>query len=156
MLIPSSLAKFLFSLGLMQYPERNIIVDIAAKGGPQGMIALNYLLDHSAWCYGDIDLGFGHYRSWNLNSAIAPVIHEGKKRLAIPQEVCSNPEWQSLGFATLDPSLRWDAANKLDIKKHPSAGQICNQLKASPPATEAQAKKWFELLSQQILGLYNI
>ena len=156
MLTPFSPAKFLFSLGLIQYPKEEVIVDIAAKGGPQGMIALNYLLDHSAWCYGDIYINFGHYLSWGLDSAIAPVICEGEKRLAIPREVCSNPEWQSLGFATLDPSLRWDAANKLDIKKHPSTSQICDQLKVSPPATEAQAKKWFELLSHQISGLYNI
>ena len=125
-------------------------MNIAAKGGPQGMIAFNYLLDNSKWWD---TFGFGRYDLHGWGLAIVPVIHEGKQKLVEPDEVFSNSDWQSLGFATLDPSLRWDAANKLGIAKRPSAGQICAHLRVSPPTTEAQAKKLFELLSHHISGL---
>ena len=156
MLIPSSPAKFLFSLGLVEYPTEGVLMNIAAKGGLQGEIALNYLLDNSKWWYSDTDYGFGHYDSSGWSIAFVPAVQEGKRKLAIPWEVYSNLEWQSLGFATLDPSLRWDAASKLEIAKHPSAGQICSHLNVSRPATEAQAQKWFKILSSQLSGVYNL
>jgi hypothetical protein len=91
----------------------------------------------------------------HANIAFVPAIHRGEKKLAKPLEVFSNPDWQTLGFPVLDPTLRQDAANRLKIKEHPPTDQLVRTLEASPPTTEAQAREWFGVLSRRISGLCN-
>lgn len=150
MLIPPSLAKFLFNLGLKQYPPTKVILGIAAKGEPQGTVALDYFLENSSANYTDYTV------KAYASIAFVPAIHKGQKELVKPLGVFSNPDWQLLGFPILDPSLRDDAADKLQIKEHPPTNQLVLLLKESPPTTEAQAGKWFEVLSRRIPGLCNL
>ena len=148
-LISFSAAKFLFNLGLKRYPATEIILEIAAKDEPRGTLALNYLLDNYMQKYTD------YTADAHANIAFVPAIHKGEKKLAKPLEVFSNPDWQSLGFPILDPTLRQDAANKLKIKEHPPTNQLVRLLETSPPGTQAQAREWFGILSRRISGLCN-
>lgn len=144
-------AKFLFSLGLRQYPSIGIILDIAAKGQSQGTAALNYFLNNYREKYHQV-----YTTKACKNIAFVPAIHKGKEELARPVDVFSYPGWQSLGFPVLDPSLGEAAAIKLKIEEHPPTSQLLHLLKESPPATEAQACEWFGILSRRISGLCNV
>ena len=143
------LAKFLFNLGLRQRPPTNIILGIAAKGEPQRTVALDYFLDNCMQKYTD------YIPDAYENIAFVPAIRRGAKILASPLEVFSNPDWQSLGFPVLDPTLKRDVASKLKIKEYPHTGQLVRLLEASPPTTEAQACEWFGILSRRIPGPCN-
>ena len=147
-MIPSSLAKFLFNLGLRRFPPAEVVLGIAAKGEPQRTVALNYFLDNYIQKYTD------YTPDAHANIAFVPAIHKGEKKLAKPLEVFSNPDWQSLGFPILDPALRQDAANKLKIQEHPPTNQLVRFLETSPPSSEAQAGEWFGVLSRRISGLH--
>lgn len=142
-------AKFLFSLGLRRFPPIEVILGIAAKGEPQGTVALNYFLDNYIQKYTD------YSTNAHANIAFVPAIHRGEKKLAKPLEVFSNPDWQLLGFPVLNPTLRQDAVSKLKIKEHPPTDQLVRLLETSPPATEAQAREWFGVLSRRISGVCN-
>ena len=148
-LISPSTAKFLFNLGLRRYPPTEIILEIAAKDQQQGTVALNYFLDNYMQKYSD------YTPDAHANIAFVPAVHKGEKKLAKPLEVFSNPDWQSLGFPILDPTLRQDATNKLKIKEHPPTNQLVRLLEASPPSTQAQAREWFGTLSRRISGPCN-
>jgi len=142
-------AKFLFNLGLRRFPPTEVILDIAAKDGPQGTIALNYFLDNYIQKYADYTIDA------HANIAFVPAIHRSEKKLVKPLDVFSNPEWQLLGFPVLDPTLRQDAVSKLKIREHPPTHQLVRLLESSPPTTEAQAREWFGVLSRRISGSYN-
>ena len=147
-MLPSS-AKFLFNLGLRRFPPTEVILNVAAKDEPQRTIALNYFLDNCMQKYTD------YTAEAHANITFVPAIHKGEKKLVGPLEVFSNPDWQSLGFPVLDPTLRQDAANKLKIKEHPPTNRLVHLLEESPPTTEAQAREWFGILSRRISGPYN-
>ncbi|KAF9653296.1 hypothetical protein BDM02DRAFT_3177637 [Thelephora ganbajun] len=137
-------AKFLFNLGLTRYPPAVVLLGIAADGEPQRTVALNYFLDNFRRKY------IGYTAHTHANIAFVPAIHKGERTLAKPLEVFSNPDWQWFGFPVLDPTLRRDAANKLDIRKNPPADQLVRHLELSPPTTEAQARGLFGFLSRYI------
>ena len=139
-------AKFLFNLGLKQYPPTEVILGIAARGGAQGTAALGYFLDNCMQKYTD------YAAAAYANIAFAPAIHVDGKKLVKPLEVFSNPDWQSLGFHILDPNLRRDAVNILQIEEHPPTDQLVRRLEESPPTTQDQAREWFGLLSRRISG----
>ena len=134
---------------MRQFPPTEVILGIATKGEPQRTIALNYFLDNYIQKYTNYTVDA------HPNTAFVPAIHRGERKLAKPPEVFSNPDWESLGFPVLDPTLRQDAVSKLKIKEHPPTNQLVRLLEASPPATEAQAREWFEVLSRRISGLPN-
>lgn len=126
-----------------------MILGIAAQGEPRGTIALDYFLDNYR----------GKYIDYNINAhaniAFVPATHGGEKKLVKPLEVFSNPGWESLGFAILDPTLRRDAVSILQIKEHPSTYQLVQLLEGFPPTTEAKAREWFGVLSHCISGPCN-
>jgi len=148
-LTPSIPAKFLFDLGLRRYPPTGVILSIAAKSGPVGAAALRYFLKN-----------YKKYEDYTVdayaNVTFVPALQRGEKKLATPLEVFSNPDWQSLGFHILDPALGQDAVNKLKIKEHPPTNQLVRLLETSPPATEAQAREWFGILSRRISGMCHV
>lgn len=145
-----SLAKFLFTLGLIRCPPTKVILGIAAKGEPQGPIALNFFLENALLKYTDYN------PKTYANLAFVPAILQGEKRLAKPLEVSAGPDWQMLGFPVLDPALGGEAAYKLKVKEHPPTSQLVNLLKTSPPTTNAQASDWFGLLSRRTPGLCDV
>ena len=126
-----------------------VILGIAAKNGPQRAAALNYFLNNYMQRY--MDYTAAAYE----NLAFVPAIHGGKKTFLNPLEVFSNPDWKLLGFPVLDPALRQDAVNLLQIKDHPPTNQLVHLLEGTPPTTEAQACEWFGVLSRHISGMYN-
>ena len=123
-----------------------MILTIAAQGEPQRTLALDYFLDNHRQKYTDYTVDA------HANIAFVPAICGDEKKLGRPLEVFSNPDWQSLGFPVLDPGLRQDAANMLQIKEHPPADQLIRLLEESPPTTENQAREWFAILSRRIPG----
>lgn len=145
-------AKFLFKLGLRRYPTIDVVLGIAAGGGPQGTAALDYFLDNYSRWYTD------YTANQHGSIAFVPAIHRGEKKLVKPLEVFSNLDWQSLGFPILDPTLtrRQDAMNRLKIEEHPPTKDLVHLLETSPPTTKDQACEWFGVLSRRILGLYDI
>jgi len=148
-----SLAKFLLDLGLRWYPPAKVLLDIAAEGGPRGVAALDYFLEN----YGQNHTDYKEYTAYaKENIAFVPAIQKGQKKLVKPVEVFAKPDWETLGFPILDPTLEEDAVYKLGIKEHPPTSQLVNCLKTSPPTTEAQAREWFGVLSRRISGLCNI
>ena len=144
-------AKFLFNLGLRRYPPTEVILGIASKGEPLGTVALGYFLDNYIQKYADYTI------EAHPNIAFVPAVHRCERKLAKPLEVFSNPDWQPLGFPTLDadldPDLRRDAVSKLKIKEHPPTDQIVRLLETSPPSNEAHARQWFGVLSRCISGM---
>lgn len=144
-----SLAQFLFDLGLKRYPPTGVILGIAAKGEPQRTAALEYFLDNYRKKYMD------YTADAHASIAFVPAIHGDEKKILKPSEVFSGRDWQSLGFPVLDPTLRPDAVNILQIKEHPPAIELVSRLEESPPATGAQAREWFGALSRHISGLCN-
>ena len=88
----------------------------------------------------------------HANIAFVPAVDRGKKKFVKPLEVFSDPDWQSFGFPLLDPDLRRDAVNILQIKEHPPTDQLVRRLEESPPTTESQAREWFGILSRRIRG----
>jgi Protein of unknown function (DUF3684) len=67
-------------------------------------------------------------------------------------QVCSNPEWATLGFSVTSQNLPADALAKLKIKQHPPTSQIVELLEKSPPKDGTEAKSWFDILSGRIHG----
>lgn len=129
-----------------------VILGVAARGGPQGAVALNYFLDNYARRYMD-------YTGSNCsNIAFVPAIHGGEKKLVTPLEVFSNTDWQLFGFPVLDPAMarRQDAVIRLRIKENPPIIHLLRILETSPPNVEAQAREWFGVLSRYIPGLCNL
>ena len=146
---PPTPAEFLFSLGLRRHPSAEVILDIAAKGEPQRTAALDYFLDNYRQKYAD------YTATAYESTAFVPAIRRGEKELAKPLEVFASPDWQSLGFPILDPDLRRDAGNVLQIKEHPSTDQLVLCLEEFPPTTEGQAHEWFTILSRRMPGVYH-
>ena len=142
-------AKFLFTLGLRRYPPTDVVLGIAAKGGLQGTAALIFFLNYYSKWYTD------YTASNHGNIAFIPAIHKGEKKLVKPHEVFWNPDWQPLGFPTLDPTLtqKQDAVTRLKIKGHPPTSDIVRLLETSPPTTQNRACEWFGILSHHISGL---
>ena len=141
-------AKFLFNLGLRQHPSTEVILDIAAKSEPQRTVALDYFLDNHRQKYTD------YTAAAYADVAFVPAVCRDEKKLEKPLEVFSNPDWQPFGFPVLDPALRQDAVNVLQIQEHPPTDQLICRLEESPPAAEDQAREWFAILSRRIPGLY--
>ena len=142
-------AKFLFDLGLKQYPPIEVILGIAANRGPQGAVALNYFFNNYGEKYMD------YTPTAHADIAFVPAIYRGQKTLEKPLGVFSNPCWKLFDFPVLDPDLRQGAASILQIKEHPPTEQLVHYLEVSPPITNSQACEWFELLSRHIPGLCN-
>ena len=142
-------AEFLFDLGLRRYPPTTVILGIAASDGPERKVALDYFLDNYRQKYGD------YTATDHADIAFVPAIHAGEKKLAKPLEVFSNPNWQSLGFPVLDPTLKQGVVSILQIQEHPPTDQLLRLLETSPPTSEAQARNWFGILSRRISGLCN-
>jgi Protein of unknown function (DUF3684) len=52
----------------------------------------------------------------------------------------------------VDPTLQDGVASKLKLNKHPPTSELVNLLKRSPPADEATARQWFQVLSGRVSG----
>ena len=144
-------AMFLFNLGLKPQPPADLVLGIAAAGGPATKIALNYFLD--LFSRGDPD--YTSYRHKSIS--FIPAMHNRQKKLLKPSEVCSQPDWHLLGFPILDPTLtrKNELIIAMSIKGWPSTSDLLELLKITPPSTYEQAHEWFKILSQRVSGLCN-
>jgi hypothetical protein len=66
--------------------------------------------------------------------------------------VYTDPKWTALGFAVVDPMLPDGAAHKLGLNRRPQDADLVTLLERSPPEDETTAHKWFEILSDCVLG----
>ncbi|TFY51778.1 hypothetical protein EVJ58_g10387 [Rhodofomes roseus] len=138
-------AKFLYNLGLQRFPSLHVILGLAASADQKvRTVALRYFLDSVATKYSDYDPN-------NFSQiAFIPAVKDGKPYMAKPSEVYASSEWASLGFSTVDPSLKADALTKLKIHEHPPTAALVNLLQTSPPSNEASAREWFGVLAGRI------
>ena len=136
---------------MKQKPPASLVVGIAAKGGPEGEVALNYFLDLSK--RGDPDYSYYNHTT----AAFIPAMHKGRKKLLLSYEVCSQPDWHLLGFPILDPTLtrQTDLIVAMKIKGYPSTSELLGLLKSTPPTSYEQAHEWFGILSQRISSMCN-
>lgn len=75
-----------------------------------------------------------------------PAIRAGQSTFATPQEVYSNEEAASLGFAILDPAYIAEAT-KLKLAANPTSAELISALLRDPPRDTARAKEVFTYLS---------
>lgn len=160
-------AKFLYNLGLQRFPSLQVILGLAASPDQKvRTVALRYFLDNLAMKYVDYDPN-------NFSQiAFVPAVKDHKPYMAKPSEVSSahyvptsgrehslfqvyaSSEWTSLGFPTVDPSLKADALTKLKIREHPPTAELVNLLQKTPPANDAIAREWFAVLAGRIAGSF--
>ncbi|KAI0747853.1 hypothetical protein C8Q80DRAFT_1168786 [Daedaleopsis nitida] len=138
-------AKFLFKLGLRRYPPLAAIIGLAA-GNDEAVreAALKYFFNNHTTRYADYD------PDAFSNVAFIPALNGNTRCMARPHEVFSAPEWASLGFLVVDPSLKGEALIHLRIQEHPQGPRLVNLLKSSPPRSEDIARQWFTTLASRI------
>ena len=146
----------------------SIILGLAASQDRKvGTAALRYFLDNLSVRYPEYDPNnFGQI-------AFVPSLKDQKPYMAKPSEVCTpvlvalassyahvqvyaSPEWATMGFATIDPSLRGDALSKLKIREHPPTAALVNLLQRSPPPNDTIAREWFSVLAGRIAGMFVV
>ncbi|TBU28918.1 hypothetical protein BD311DRAFT_721461 [Dichomitus squalens] len=140
-------AKFLFKLGLRRYPPLPELIGLAAsKDEATRTAALKYFFDNYTTRYSDYDPeNFS-------NVAFVPAMKDSSRILARPHEVVSSPEWASLGFMIVDPSLKGEALIHLKIQENPPTIKLVNLLRTSPPPTEDIARQWFTTLASRVVA----
>jgi hypothetical protein len=69
-------------------------------------------------------------------------------------QVFASPEWAFLGLPIVEPAFRVDALTKLRVLEHPPSSVLVSLLEKRCPQNEAQARKWFTVLSGRISGAY--
>ncbi|KZT69065.1 hypothetical protein DAEQUDRAFT_751065 [Daedalea quercina L-15889] len=138
-------AKFLCNLGLQRFPSLSVILELAASPDQKVRpVALRYFLDSLTTRYQDYDPS-------NFSQiAFIPALKSQQPYMAKPSEVYASSEWASLGFATVDPSLRADALLRLKIREHPPTAALVHLLQISPPSNDAVAREWFGVLASRI------
>ncbi|KAI9511382.1 hypothetical protein F5148DRAFT_1172037 [Russula earlei] len=140
-------AKFLFSLGLRRAPPLLDILHIAASDNPTVRTkALTFFLDNLSVKYSDYDPQ--NFR----DLAFVPAVRGSERLLAKPFELYASPEWAALGFAVVDPLLHGGTTSlsKLKLRNHPPTSDLVIRLVRLPPADEATARQWFEVLSGRV------
>ncbi|EDR11411.1 uncharacterized protein LACBIDRAFT_313549 [Laccaria bicolor S238N-H82] len=137
-------AKLLFELGLQRYPPlKTVIALCASQDSELHTSALNYLIDNLSTRYQEYD-------PTNFDDIhFIPALNGTEMCLGSPKEVFSNAQWASLGFLIASPKIQRNAV-KLKLKEHPSASQLTTFLQKRRPASKAEAKAWFAVLSGRV------
>ncbi|KAH9946348.1 uncharacterized protein BXZ73DRAFT_86493 [Epithele typhae] len=138
-------AKFLYKLGLRRNPPLPELIGLAANDNePVRKAAMKYFFDHYATHYADYDPN-------NFsNVAFIPAVQGGKSCVARPHEVFSSPEWATLGFMVIDPSLKGESLVHLRLQEHPPGTKLVNLLHSSPPSSEEIGGRWFSILASRV------
>ncbi|KAJ6607773.1 hypothetical protein B0H10DRAFT_2070382 [Mycena sp. CBHHK59/15] len=146
----SDQAKLLFELGLLRYPSLGVIINFCASPDVKVRpVALKYLLDNMTTHYTD-------YNPENFSEvAYIPALKDGRPCLGTPKDVFANQDWATLGYLVFVPNPQHDAASKLMIPQHPPTSRLVSLLQATPPQSEAEARKWFTVLAGRISDFSN-
>ena len=141
------IAKFLFSLGLRRSPPLEQVLKLAAGENAEIRTkALRYFIDNFSKYSQQYDPQDYHAL------AFIPAAKKDGSHLSSPSEVFANPDWQKLGFSVIAPEWREHAISKFMIKEHPPTSRLVTLLEKSPPADEAIAAQWFQILAGRIPG----
>ncbi|KAF0389336.1 putative hatpase domain protein [Gigaspora margarita] len=141
-------AKFLFSLGLREYPPLKVILQLADVSNSDTVLrskALKYFMDNFKDKYSS------EYKAEEIKVAFLPCTDP--KVYETPMGCFSNPECTIMNFNALHQDLRF-RADELGIRQHPSRERLLNRLIQNPPENEQRAKDIFGYLASR-LGDFN-
>ncbi|CAG8636581.1 9366_t:CDS:2, partial [Cetraspora pellucida] len=141
-------AKFLFSLGLREYPPLNITLQLADVSNSDVALrskALKYFMDNFKDKYSSV------YKAEEIKVSFLPCTDP--KIYATPMGCFSSQECIIMNFNAVHPDLRF-RADELGIRQHPSREQLLNRLIQNPPENEQRAKEIFGYLASR-LGDFN-
>ncbi|KAK7057384.1 hypothetical protein R3P38DRAFT_2840641 [Favolaschia claudopus] len=142
----SDQAKLLFDLGLMRYPQLNVLISLCA--GPNAEIrplAFKYLLDNLSSRYHE-------YKPADYyETPFLPAMKDGKPVMGTPKDVFAQQDWAVFGYLVFaTPSTHLDAAIKLKLQQHPPTSRLVTSLETTPPNSETEARTWFSVLASRV------
>ncbi|TDL20724.1 hypothetical protein BD410DRAFT_841150 [Rickenella mellea] len=141
-------AKFLFLLGLRQFPPLLDILRLASSvDADLSSTALHYFLNNTS--------RYPHYDPTNVK--YPPFVPACKANndliMSSPDDVFTNRAYSNFGFKFVHPSLSPRDIGKLRLRENPPISLIIPMLENGPPKTIPLARQWFEALASRLSEL---
>ncbi|KAG1718293.1 hypothetical protein EDB19DRAFT_952071 [Suillus lakei] len=141
--------QLLTDMGFLRHPPLKKLIEIAGDPDPKvHRAAFEYLADKF-----DELCDTEHNPSKYDDMPFIPAIRDGHERVGTYEEVYSDPSWALMGFQKVHPSVDRKVVRRPRMRKAPSAKQVIEVFKTSPPKNINTAMKWFAFLAtKQVLS----
>ncbi|RHZ75365.1 hypothetical protein Glove_216g186 [Diversispora epigaea] len=134
--------KFLYTLGLREYPPLNTILQLASMSSEPNISknALKYFIDNFKEKYAS------YYKPHEIKIPFLPCTDPNV--FETPMGCFLNTECTIMNFRAVRPDIRF-RAEELGVRQHPTREQLLNRLVQYPPKNDIEARQVFSYLSSQ-------
>ncbi|KAG2141054.1 hypothetical protein DEU56DRAFT_797004 [Suillus clintonianus] len=141
--------QLLTDMGFLRHPPLEKLIEIAGNPDPKVQrAAFGYLTSKFDELY-DTEYDPSRYD----DMPFIPAMRDNRECVGAYEEVYSDPSWALMGFQRVHPSVDRKIIGRLRMREAPSAKQVIEVFKASPPKDTDMAIKWFTFLAtKQVLS----
>ncbi|KAG2144729.1 uncharacterized protein EDB93DRAFT_533364 [Suillus bovinus] len=141
--------QLLTDMGFLRHPPLEKLIEIAGDPDPKVQrAAFGYLASKFDELY-DTEYDPSKYD----DMPFIPAMRDGQECVGAYEEVYSDSTWALMGFQTVHPSVDRKIVGRLRLREAPSARQVIEVFKTSPPKDENTAVRWFAFLAtKQVLS----
>ncbi|KAG1871608.1 hypothetical protein F4604DRAFT_1768978 [Suillus subluteus] len=141
--------QLLTDMGFLRHPPLEKLIEIAGDPDPKVQhAAFGYLASKFDELY-DTEYDPSKYD----DMPFIPAIRDGHECVGAYEEVYSDPSWALMGFQKVRPSVDRKVIGRLRMREAPSARQVIEVFRTSPPKDVNIAMKWFAFLAtKQVLS----
>lgn len=141
--------QLLTDMGFLRHPPLEKLIEIAGDPDPKVQrAAFGYLASKFDELY-DTEYDPSKYD----DKPFIPAVRGTHECVGAYEEVYSDPSWALMGFQKVRPSVDRKIVGRLRLREAPSAKQVIEVFKTSPPQDINIAMKWFAFLAtKQVLS----
>ncbi|KAG1902642.1 uncharacterized protein F5891DRAFT_1022595 [Suillus fuscotomentosus] len=141
--------QLLTDMGFLRHPPLEKLIEIAGDPDPKVQrAAFGYLASKFDELY-DTEYDPSKYD----DMPFIPAIRDGHECVGAYEEVYSDSSWALMGFQKVHPSVDRKIVGRLRMREAPSARQVIDVFRTSPPKDPNTAIKWFAFLAtKQVLS----
>lgn len=141
--------QLLTDMGFLRHPPLEKLIEIAGNPDPKVQrAAFGYLASKFDELY-DMEYDPSKYD----DKPFIPAVRGTQDCVGAYEEVYSDPSWALMGFQKVRPSVDRKIVGRLRLREAPSAKQVIEVFKTSPPKDINIAMKWFAFLAtKQVLS----
>ncbi|KAG2107834.1 hypothetical protein BD769DRAFT_1500263 [Suillus cothurnatus] len=141
--------QLLIDMGFLRHPPLEKLIEIAGDPDPKVQrAAFGYLANKFDELY-DMEYDPSKYE----DMPFIPATRDGHDCVGAYEEVYSDPSWALMGFQKVHHSVDRKIIGRLRMREAPSAKQVIEVFRTSPPKDVNTATKWFAFLAtKQVLS----
>ncbi|KAG2129991.1 hypothetical protein BD769DRAFT_1453255, partial [Suillus cothurnatus] len=141
--------QLLIDMGFLRHPPLEKLIEIAGDPDPKVQrAAFGYLASKFDELY-DMEYDPSKYE----DMPFIPATRDGHDSVGAYEEVYSDPSWALMGFQKVHHSVDRKIIGRLRMREAPSARQVIEIFRTSPPKDVNTATKWFAFLAtKQVLS----